>query len=131
MNLGFLDMGMAGVFEAALIALAVGVVVQLLVRLLLSRRLGWSHAHEVAWAYLVAVVVGCGVDLWHLFHMFIVPMQSPVSIRRVLSGIHDPDYLSTRVFAELTAAGLGVALGWWLSGGARRPRTRDAGQDLE
>lgn len=131
MNLDFLHMGMAGVLEAALIALLVGVVAQTLVRLVLSRRLGWSHAHEIGWAYLVALLAGCGVDLWHLFYMFIVPMQSPVSIQRVLSDIHDPDYLSTRVFAEMVAAGLGVLLGWWLSGGHGRRRTPASGQESE
>lgn len=131
MNLRFLDMGMAGVLEAALIAFLVGVVALLAIRLLFSRRLGWSHAHEIGWACLLAVVAGCGADLWHLFYMFIVPMQSPVSIRRVLAGIHDPDFLSTRVFAELVAAALGVLLAWWLFGGARRRRTRASGQDPE
>ncbi len=131
MNLDVLGMGMAGVWEAAALALLVGVLAQLLVHALLTRRMGWTHGHEIGWACLLALVVGCGADLWHLFYMFIVPMQSPVSIRRVLSGIHDPDFLSTRVFAEVTAAITGVLLGWWACAVRARRHGPDADQERE
>jgi len=113
-NLAFLDMGMAGVLQAGLIALLVGLLVVCLAHLLLSRRLHWSDAHEIGWSWLAAVGIGAGIDTWHLFYMAVIPMQSPVTIRRVLSGIHDPDFLGIRVFVEITAATLGVMLGWAL-----------------
>jgi len=130
MNLSFLGYGMAGVFEAGLIALIVGLVVFALVHGLLWRRMHWSDAHEIAWSWLLAVAIGAGADTWQLFHMSVIPLQSPVTIRRILAGIHDPDYLSTRVFMEIAAVSLGVMLGWWLTR-MRRARGGASDQDRE
>lgn len=130
MNLSFLGYGMTGVFEAGLIALVAGLVVYGLVHWLLWRRMNWSDGHEIAWSWLVAVAIGAGADTWQLFHMSVIPMQSPVTIRRVLAGIHDPDYLSTRVFMEIAAVSLGVMLGWWLAR-MRRARSGAPGQEPE
>ncbi|GAB3029967.1 MULTISPECIES: hypothetical protein [Oleiagrimonas] len=136
MNLRFLDMGMAGVLEASLIALAAGIVALLLVHVVVGRRLRWSHGKQIGWAYLFTLLTACSADIWNLVYMGIVPMQSPVTIQRVLSGIHDPDYLGMRVVGEVVAAGLGVMLGWLLvSGplrrrGRRRSERRSARQDL-
>ncbi|KGI78871.1 hypothetical protein [Oleiagrimonas soli] len=124
MNLRFLDMGMAGVLEAALIAFLAGVVAWLLVHALVGRRLGWSAGKQIGWAYLLTLLGACSVDLWNLLYMGIVPMQSPVTIQRVLADIHDPDFLGTRVVAEVATAGLGVMLGWLLTSGHLRRRTR-------
>lgn len=130
MNLTFLGYGMPGVLEAGLIALVVGLVVYGLVHGLLRRRLHWSDAHEIGWSWLVAVAIGAGADTWQLFYMSVIPLQSPVTIRRVLAGIHDPDYLSIRVFTEVAAVSLGVMLGWWIAR-LRRARGGAPGQERE
>jgi len=128
MNLSFLGYGMRGVFEAGLIALAAGLVVFALVHGLLRRRMRWSDAHEIGWSWLVAVAIGAGADTWQLFYLSVIPLQSPVTIRRVLADIHDPDYLSTRVFMEFAAVSLGVMLGWWIAR-LRRHMGGASGQD--
>ena len=130
MNLSFLGYGMAGVLEAGLIAFFVGLAVYGLVHALLRRRMRWSDAHEIGWSWLVAVAIGAGADTWQLFYMSVIPLQSPVTIRRVLAGVHDPDELSTRVFMEIAAVSLGVMLGWWLAR-LRRDRGGASGQDRE
>jgi hypothetical protein len=125
MNLDILDMGMTGVWEAALIALLAGFVLYALLHGLIGRRAGWSPAREIGWAFLATLAIACGADIWNLVYMGIVPMESPVTIRRVLSGIHDPDYLGTRVVFEIVAASFGVMLGWllfgWRPGGRGKP----------
>lgn len=122
MNLSFLDMGMLGAFEAGGLALLIGFLAHGLWHAF-GRREGWSHAKEIGWAYLTALVIGAGADLWHLLYLGIVPLDAVVSIQRSLAGIHDPDYLSERVFIEIVAAGLGVMLGWlvWTDVLRRRP----------
>lgn len=117
MNLDFLGMGMTGVWEAALIALLAGFVLYVALHGLIGRRAGWSPGREIAWAFLATLVVASSADFWNLLYMGIVPMQSPVTIRRVLSGIHDPDFLGMRVVFEVVASGFGVVLGWLLLGG--------------
>lgn len=131
MNLSFLGYGMTGVAEAALIALLAGLVAQLLVHRLLWRRMRWSDAHEIGWSWLLGVAAGAGADTWQLFYMSVIPMQSPVTIRRVLAGIHDPDFLGMRVFAEMAGVSLGVMLGWWLTRRRRGRRDASAGSTQE
>ncbi|MDA3912679.1 hypothetical protein [Oleiagrimonas sp.] len=125
MNLSFLGMGMVGVWEAALIALVAGLVLYGLLHALIGKRAEWTAAREIGWAFLATLVTACGADLWHLVYMGIVPMESPVTIQRILSGIHDPDYLGTRVVFEIVAASFGVMLGWllfgWRPGGRGKP----------
>lgn len=123
MNLRFLDMGWAGAFEAGLIALLAGFVLYGLVHLG-GRAWGWSPAREVGWAFVFTLVIACGADSWHLVYMGIVPLESPVTIRRILERIHDPDYLGVRVVVEVIGASLGVVLGWLLLGGALRRHLR-------
>lgn len=125
MNLGFLPIGMAGVFLAGIIALVVGIILYSLIEL------GWrqplSHGGKIAWAWLFAVILGAGLDTWHLLYIGVTPMQSPVTIARVLSRIHDPDHLGIRVIGEFAGASAGVMLGWLLwSGHWRRPRSGQA-----
>ena len=56
--------------------------------------------------------------------MGIVPMQSPVTIRRILADIHDPDFLGMRVVCEIIGALLGSVLGWLLWTGSLRAHMR-------
>lgn len=111
MNLFFLPFGPLGVLLAALFSLLAGVLLTGLVHAW-GRRHGWNHAREIAWAWLVAILITAGTDTWHLLYMGVVPMQSPVSIARVLAKIHDPDTLGVRVVCEFIGVSAGVMLGW-------------------
>ncbi len=124
MNLAFLPFGPWGVVLAAVISTVVGMLLIGLTRLW-GRRHGWTHAHEIAWAWLITVIVTAGVDSWHLLYMGVTPMQSPVTIARVLSAIHDPDTLGVRVVCEFIGACVGVILGWLLWSGLWRHGWRD------
>ncbi len=106
-----LHFGWPGVLEAALIALAVGVVCYLLFHWIGARR-RWPHGPAIGWSCLAALVVATGIDAWHLFYMGVVKLESPVYARIALAKIHDPNYLGTRVFFSATAALCGVALAW-------------------
>lgn len=116
-----LHMGWAGVFEAALIALLVGLVAWVAWRGL-ARWAGWSRGHAIGWACVTAVVVGAGIDSWNLFYLGVVKLESPVYARIALSKMHDADFLGTRVFMEWTGAVVGVLLGWILLPFERRDR---------
>jgi hypothetical protein len=119
MNFGFLHLGMAGALEAGAISLLVGVVLHGLAHAF-GRHNGWSHAGEIGWAYVGTLLASASVDMWNLLYMGIVPLDSPVVIRRILSGIHDPDMLGVRVICEIAGAAFGVMLGWLLWTGALR-----------
>jgi hypothetical protein len=119
MNLAFLPYGAMGVFLSALISLAAGVVALGLVHAW-GRRHGWTHAAEIGWAWLATMAATASIDTWHLLYMGVVPMQSPVTIARVLAPIHDPDTLGVRVVCEFIGASAGVMLGWLLWTGAWR-----------
>ncbi|NII09738.1 hypothetical protein [Oleiagrimonas sp. C23AA] len=123
MNLSFLDMGMLGAFEAGGMALLIGFLVHGLWQAF-GRREGWSHAKVIGWAYLTALVIGAGADAWHLLYLGIVPLDAVVSMQRSVAGVHDPDYLSVRVFIEIVAAGVGVMIGWLVWAGALRQYLR-------
>lgn len=119
MNLAFLPFGPMGVVLAALISLAAGVLLHGLVHAW-GRRHGWSHAGEIGWAWLVAMLLTASADTWHLLYLGIVPLESPVTIGRVLATIHDPDTLGVRVVCEFIGASAGVMLGWLVWTGAWR-----------
>lgn len=121
MNLALLPHGPAGVALAGLLAALVACLAHALVHFLLGRRQGWSAAREIGWAWLAGAVIGAGADAWHLLYLGIVPLESPVSIARVLSRIHDPDSLGMRVSVELIGVSAGVVLGWLLWGRRRPP----------
>lgn len=111
MNLVLHD-GLLGSLEAALIALAIGLVVSG-VGWQVCRRAGLSQGHAIGWACLVAVAIAAGIDSWKLFYLGMVRLESPLYARLALSGIHDPDQLGTRVVLEWLGAVTGVGLGWW------------------
>ena len=105
--------GWAGAFEAGLIALAIGFVLYLVFHAL-AARLAWTPGHAIGWACLAAVAIGAGIDLWNLFYLGVVKLESPVYARIALSKIHDADSLGIRVLMEVVGALVGVALGWML-----------------
>ncbi|HET6588361.1 MAG TPA: hypothetical protein VFG67_11410 [Oleiagrimonas sp.] len=119
MNLSFLPFGTLGVLFSALISLVAGVLLLGLVHVL-GKRQHWSHAAEIGWAWLATMVLTAGADTWHLLYLGIVPLESPVTIARVLAPIHDPDTLGVRVVCEFIGASAGVMLGWLLWTGAWR-----------
>jgi hypothetical protein len=66
------------------------------------------------------VVIGAGIDIWHLFHMGAVKLESPVYARIALAKIHDPNGLGTRVLMEMVGAVSGVAVAWMVAERRRR-----------
>ena len=110
-----LHYGVLGALEAGLIALLVGLVCFLFWHWL-GLRSRWSMGHAIGWACVSAVIIGAGVDAWHLFYLGIARLESPLYARIALQGIHDPDGLGTRVVLEIAGALTGVVLGWqWFS----------------
>jgi len=68
----------------------------------------------LGWAAVVSVVIAAGIDIWKLFYMGIVRLESPLYARVYLATIHDPNELGTRVVLEVFGALSGVAFGWVL-----------------
>ena len=112
MNL-VLHMGLLGSLEAAGIALLVGMLAYVLAALTFGRH-GGEPGHVLGAACVAGVLVGAGVDLWKMFYLGMVKLESPLSARLALASIHDPDQLGTRAVLEALAALLGVGLSWWL-----------------
>jgi hypothetical protein len=112
--------GWPGVWLAAAIAFAVGLAMWWLWRWI-ARRAGWPEARAIGWACVTAVAVSAGIDSWHLFHLGVARLESPVYARIALSRIHDANYLGTRVVLAWTGALAGVVCGWMLA-----PRRRAA-----
>lgn len=106
-----LHLGWMGALEAGLIALLVGALAYALFHVIAARA-RWAPGHAIGWACLAAVVVAAGIDIWHLFHMGVVKLESPVYARIALSKIHDADSLGIRVLMEVLGALAGVTLGW-------------------
>lgn len=108
-----LHYGLLGSLEAGAIALLVGLLVYFLWQHL-CRWLRWSMGHALGWACAIAVAISAGIDIWKLFYMGIVRLESPLYARVYLATIHDPNELGTRVVLEISGALAGVALGWVL-----------------
>lgn len=108
-----LHFGLLGSLEAGAIALLVGLLVYFLWQHL-CRWLRWSRELALGWACVMSVAIAAGIDMWKLFYMGIVRLESPFYARIFLSTIHDPNELGTRVVLEIFGALSGVALGWVL-----------------
>lgn len=106
-----LHFGLLGALEAGLIALFVGLLAFAAFHAL-SVRLRWSPGHSIGWSCLAAVAIAAGLDIWNLFYLGVVRLESPVYARIALQSIHDPNGLGTRVVMEIAGAVAGVALGW-------------------
>ena len=116
MGFMWLSFGMPGVFEAAAIALAVGLLAALVAHWI-ARVAGWKQGTEIGVALVATLILAAGVDAWDLFSLSIVRLESPYVIMRTLETIHDPDFLGTRVVFEFAGAVAGVMLGWYLAVG--------------
>jgi hypothetical protein len=121
-----LHFGLLGTLEAAGIALLVGLLVYFLFHHI-ARALRWTHGHALGWASGIAVVISAGIDMWKLFYMGIVRMESPFYARLYLATIHDPNELGSRVVLEIIGALSGVALGWLLFSSRSAAESRDPG----
>jgi hypothetical protein len=106
-----LHLGWLGAVEAGLIALLVGFIVYLLFHWLAARQ-RWTPGHALGWASLVSVAIAAGIDLWNLFYLGVVKLESPVYARIALASIHDADSLANRVVFEILGAVTGVAAAW-------------------
>lgn len=106
-----LHRGWLGALEAGGIAFVIAVLAYLVFRGI-GRRAGWKPGHAIGWSCLVAVAISAGIDLWNLFYISVVRLESPLYARIVLQGIHDADHLAARVTMELLCALLGVVLAW-------------------
>jgi hypothetical protein len=107
----WMGFGFVGALEAGGIALVVGVVVFGLLHAM-GKSNGWSDGKELAIAFVLAVVIGSGQDMWDLFYFNMAPLQSLTLLKLKLAAVHDPDAIGLRVFFEFVGALVGVFLGW-------------------
>ena len=103
--------GIVGALQVGGIALLVGIVAYLLVRLL-GKANGWSHGMELTVAVLVAFFLAGGEDIRTSFYFNFVPIQSPQLLRVKLAAVHDPDSMGLRVLFEMLGALVGAFTGW-------------------
>jgi hypothetical protein len=112
--------GIVGALETGAIALVVGILAYALLRAF-GKGNGWSHGKELALAYVFAVVLSAGQDLWDLFYFNMAPLQSLTLLKLKLAAVHDPDAIGLRVFFEFVGALAGVCIGWAMfSGGLKK-----------
>ena len=112
MNLS-LHTGLLGALEAGLIAFAIGVLVYALWSWV-CRRNGLKVGHAIGWGAAISVALAAGIDIWNLFYLGVMRLESPLYARLALQGIHDPDHLGLRVVMQVLGALGGTVLGWWL-----------------
>jgi multisubunit Na+/H+ antiporter MnhB subunit len=103
--------GWLGGLQAGLVAALAGALLLLLFRW--RTRGVWSHGAQMAWAYVLGVVLAASGDLADLFYFNYARLQSVALLRVKLAEVHDPDGLGTRVLCELAGVALGVALAWF------------------
>lgn len=104
-----LHFGLLGALEAGAIALLIGLLVYAVWHWIAARA-GLHQSHAIGWSCVMAVVIGAGIDGWHLFYLGVVKLESPVYARMALQKIHDPDSLGARVALEAIGAVVGVVL---------------------
>jgi len=108
--------GLVGALETGAIALVVGIVVFSLLHAF-GKGNGWSDGKRLAIAYVFAVVLGAGQDMWDLFYFNMAPLQSLTLLKLKLAAVHDPDAIGLRVFFEFVGALVGVCIGWLVFAG--------------
>jgi len=123
-----LHSGLLGALEAGLIAFLIGVMVYALWAWV-CRLTGLTVAHAVGWGAAIAVAIAAGLDSWNLFYLGISKLESPLYARLALAGIHDPDFLGTRVLLQIVGALSGTVLGWWLFSGRLAGHHREDARD--
>lgn len=115
--------GIIGALETGAIALVAGIVVFGLLHAFVKKG-GWSDGKEIAIAYVIALVIGAGQDVWDLFYFNMAPLESLTLLKLKLAGVHDPDAIGLRVFFEFVGALVGVFIGWVaFSGGLKKLST--------
>jgi len=102
--------GWLGGVEAGLITMIVAAVCYLPLRRALRHR-PWQGA-AIGWAYLLALGLTGGSDLWDMFYFNYAPLQSLQLLRAKLAEVHDPDGIAARVLCELLGAALGLFAAW-------------------
>ncbi|WP_424684154.1 hypothetical protein [Frateuria sp. YIM B11624] len=112
--------GWIGGLQAGLIAAAAGALLFLLFRW--RTRKAWSHGAQMAWSYVLGVVLAASGDLADLFYFNYARLQSVQLLRAKLAEVHDPDGLGTRVLCELAGVAAGIAVAWLASEWAARRR---------
>jgi hypothetical protein len=117
-----LHFGLLGALEAGAIALLIGLLVYAAWHWLAARA-GIHHAHAIGWSCLMAVAIAGGIDLWNMFYLGMVKLESPVYARIALQKVHDPEGLGARVVIEFVGAVVGVILARL----AFSPRSQDQG----
>jgi len=121
-----LHTGLLGALEAGLIAFAIGLLVYALWAWV-CRRAGLKIGHAIGWGAAIAVAIAAGVDAWNLFYLGIARLESPLYARLALAGIHDPDFLGTRVLLQVIGALTGTVAGWRLFSGRLATHHADNG----
>ena len=112
--------GWIGGLQAGLIAAAAGALLFLLFRW--RTRKAWSHGAQMAWSYVLGVMLAASGDLADLFYFNYARLQSVQLLRAKLAEVHDPDGLGTRVLCELAGVAVGIAVAWLASEWAARRR---------
>ena len=112
--------GWIGGLQAGLIAAAAGALLFLLFRW--RTRKAWSPGAQMAWSYVLGVVLAASGDLADLFYFNYARLQSVQLLRAKLAEVHDPDGLGTRVLCELAGVAAGIAVAWLASEWAARRR---------
>jgi hypothetical protein len=118
----WMGFGIIGALESGGIALLVGIVVYALLHAFVGKSSGWSDGKELSIAFLIAVALGGGQDMWDLLYFTMAPLQSLTLLQLKLAAVHDPDAIGLRVFFDIVGALIGACIGWAIfsSGGLKR-----------